>query len=258
MNAIPQPPVAPRPPADPAAFRRRLIDAAAQPYRRAGRFASHWARGKLAGDPAFVHILQHGLLAGCRRILDLGCGQGLLAAWLLAARRLHAAGDWPANWPAPPATGSLRGIELMAADVERARAALGADAEFVAADMCEAPFGEADAVVILDVLHYVPVAAQDRVLARIRDALPAGGTLLLRIGDAAGGLPFRISNWVDHVVTFARGHRLSRLHCRPLADWRRTLEGLGFVVDSRPMSAGTPFANVMLIARLSEPAADRR
>jgi hypothetical protein len=121
-------------------------------------------------------------------------------------------------------------------------------ASFVAADMCDADFGQADAVVILDVLHYVPIAAQDEVLRRVRDALSPQGVLLLRVGDAAAGLPFRISNWVDFVVTTLRGHRLTRLHCRPLEEWKRVLASLGFTVQSQPMSEGTPFANVMLVA----------
>jgi SAM-dependent methyltransferase len=68
-----------------------LIDAASAPYRAAGRFAWHFARGKLRGDPVFAALLAQGLLAGRARVLDLGCGQGLLAAWLLAARALEAA-----------------------------------------------------------------------------------------------------------------------------------------------------------------------
>ena len=35
-----------------------LIDAASAPYRRAGRFAWHFARGKLGMDPVFRHVLQ--------------------------------------------------------------------------------------------------------------------------------------------------------------------------------------------------------
>jgi hypothetical protein len=72
----------------------------------------------------------------------------------------------------------------------------------------------------------------------------------MRVGDADGGLPFRISNWIDHLVTFARGHRLSRLYCRSLRDWQALLRQLGFTVESVPMSQGTPFANVLLVARL--------
>ncbi len=236
-------------------FLKSLVDRAAAPYRQAGRYAWHFARGKLGGDPAFAALLERGLLAGRDRVLDIGCGQGLLTAWLLAARQAAAEGHWPASWPAAPQPAHVRGIELMQHDVTRAEAALApavaaGTASFVAADMCRADFGQADAVVILDVLHYVPIEAQDDVLRRVRDALSPGGVLLLRIGDAAAGLPFRISNWVDFVVTTLRGHRLGQLYCRPLADWEKQLSALGFHVEARPMSEGTPFANVLLVARL--------
>jgi SAM-dependent methyltransferase len=233
-------------------FLRRLIDRAATPYRAAGRFAWHFARGKLGGDPVFAGLLEHGLIPDQARVLDIGCGQGLLASWLLSARAMHAAGDWPAHWPAAPAPRALHGIELMASDVARARRALGDAAVFTTADMCEADFGRADAVVVLDVLHYVGIAAQDDVLRRIRDALAPRGVLVLRVGDADGGWPFRFSVWVDHVVTFVRGHRNSRLHCRPLAHWKNALATLGFRVPSLPMNKGTPFANILLVAELDQ------
>jgi len=237
---------------------RRLIDRASSPYREAGRYAWHFARGKLGGDPAFANLLARGLLTGRSRVLDIGCGQGLLTAWLLAAGEEAAAGGWPEEWPPAPSPSHIRGIELMQHDVDRCEKALKAAvqdgrASFVAADMCKADFGQADAVVILDVLHYVPIAAQDDVLRRVRQALSPGGVLLLRIGDASAGLPFRISNWVDFTVTTLRGHRLTRLHCRPLAEWQRVLASLGFRVQVQPMSEGTPFANVMLVAHV-EPA----
>jgi len=40
-----------------------------------------------------------------------------------------------------------------------------------------------------------------------------------------------------------------RFHCRTLAEWVAALERAGFRVETAPMSAGTPFANYMLIAR---------
>ena len=237
-----------------AQFVRSLIDRAATPYRQAGNYAWHFARGKLGGDPAFAGLLERGLLTGRKRVLDIGCGQGLLSAWLLAAQASASEGRWPQAWPAAPSPEHVRGIELMQHDVDRADEALRTEvaqgrASFVAADMCTANFGQADAVVILDVLHYVPVAAQDEVLRRVRAALPPDGVLLLRIGDAGAGLPFRISNWVDFVVTTLRGHRLTKLYCRPLAEWQRVLASLGFAVQAQPMSQGTPFANVLLVAK---------
>jgi SAM-dependent methyltransferase len=149
---------------------------------------------------------------------------------------------------------SIHGIELMPRDVDRARRALGATARFTVGDMCSTDFGRADAVVVLDVLHYVSPEAQDAVLRRIREALAPRGVLLLRVGDAGGGWPFRFSVWVDHVVTSVRGHRNSRLHCRPLEDWKAALRQLGFSVRSLPMNRGTPFANMLLVAELGEAA----
>lgn len=241
--------------ATPSAFIQHLISRAAAPYRAAGLYAWFFARGKLGGDPVFAHLLAAGLLTGRARILDIGCGQGLLTSWLLAAQASSANGTWPETWPVAPQAVHIRGIELMAHDVARADSALAPSvsagcASFVQADMCSADFGQADAVVILDVLHYVPLAAQDEVLARVRRSLAPDGVLLLRVGDAAGGLRFSISNWVDHVVTTLRGHRLGTLYCRPLADWQDTLRQLGFVVQAQSMSEGTPFANVLLVARL--------
>lgn len=230
-------------------FLPRLLDLASEPYRRAGRFAWHFARGKLGGDPAFRALLERGLIRDGARVLDLGCGQGLLASWLLGAQRMHDAGEWPAGWPSAPHIAALRGIELMPRDVMRARDALGGAAEFVLGNICSTQFGKADVIVILDVLHYMDRQAQDDVLRRCRDALAPDGLLLLRIGDAAGGLPFRISNWVDHLVTFVRGHRLSRFTCRSVEQWHEALSDLGFRVEPLPMSQGTPFANVLMVAR---------
>jgi O-methyltransferase involved in polyketide biosynthesis len=106
--------------------------------------------------------------------------------------------------------------------------------------------------VILDVLHYITIPEQNEVLARVRHALPAGGTLLLRIGDAAAKRGFAASQWVDRIVTFVRGHRVVPQFCRTLAEWQAQLESLGFAVRSQPMSEGTPFANVLLVAHVKE------
>ena len=236
-----------------------LLDAASMPYRHAGHFAWRFARGKLGIDPVFRHLLYAGLIAPKARVLDIGCGQGLLASLLRQCATLERQGLWPGHWPAAPAGARVTGIELMERDVHRARAALGDTAEFICGDMRSTPFPEADVVVILDVLHYIAVPEQDEVLARVRRALPAGGRLLLRIGDAADTRAFRISQWVDAVVTFVRGHRVVPQYGRTLVQWVAQLESLGFEVKSEPMSQGTPFANVLLIARVHDsPRAERR
>ncbi len=232
-----------------------LLEQASAPYRPLGEFAWRFARGKLGGDPAFAGLLQRGLLPARSRVLDIGCGQGLLAALLGSLDGQSVAErHWPSGWPAAPAQCQVHGIELRPHDVETARQALahlGERARFTLGDMCRADFGQADTVVLLDVLHYVDHAAQLDVLRRVKTALAPGGTLLLRVGDASAGMPFRISNWVDTLVVFLRSGRLARLYCRTLADWQALLRNLGFAVEALPMDQGTPFANSLLVARLA-------
>jgi SAM-dependent methyltransferase len=228
-----------------------LIDAASAPYWSADLFAYFRARGKLRGDPAFTWILKEGLLGESQRILDLGCGQGLLAAWLLAARSRsdERPQNWPSEWPAAPRPKSIRGIEVRRRDIQRARHALGQKAEFELGDITEAEFGTVDAIVLLDVLHYIDYESQLCVLNRAQTALAPGGILLLRVADAGSGIRFTIGKYIDQTVLLTHHHRAPRVYCRPLPEWLEVLARTGFDSTTLPMSAGTPFANMMLIAR---------
>ena len=146
------------------------------------------------------------------------------------------------------------GIELMPRDVQRAQASVGSlplAPHFICGDMCNTALPACDVVVILDVLHYVSHAEQDKLLRRVREALQPNGRLLLRVGDMDHTRGFRISQWVDLAVTWVRGHRAPPTWGRSVPQWSATLQGLGFQVEAVPMSAGTPFANVLLVADLS-------
>jgi SAM-dependent methyltransferase len=226
-----------------------LLDAAARRFAPAGRFAVGFARGKLRHDPVFAAVLRRGLVPDRARLLDLGCGQGAFLALLLAAEEQYRAGRWPADWPAPPLQPSLRGIEVLRADVQRARLALGGDAEIEEADLRVARILPSDVIVLLDVAHYLEPPAQDRLLAAVADALPPGGLFLMRVGDTAAGAAAFLTRVVDHLVTLARGAGLHRFHTRTIPQWVAALERLGFVVGTELQSAGTPFANVLLVAR---------
>jgi SAM-dependent methyltransferase len=243
---------------NPEAAWRELHRRTCEPYRAVGPFAWHFARGKLGHDPVFRGLVTRGELRGGRgdqghglRVVDIGCGQGLLASLLQQLGEAQAQARWPTTWPAVAPACAYTGIELMPRDVQRAETAVGALAlapRFVCGDMRQVELPSCDLVVILDVLHYVDHAAQRELLARVHGALSTGGRLLLRVGDMGQPGGFRASQWVDRLVTWVRGHRVPPTWGRPLAAWQALLQELGFAVQSVPMSEGTPFANVLLVA----------
>lgn len=164
--------------------------------------------------------------------LDLGCGQGLLLA-LLREARPHL---------------SLHGIDAHPRRVDIARRALGADAVVEQRDLREPGFPQGcAAVALIDVLLYLP--EPDAVLHAAADALAPGGVLLVREPDANAGLAFaftRLSSWFDAAM---RGRSSAPIRYQPAGYWREQLASLGLAVDAQPMSGGTPFANVLFVAR---------
>jgi SAM-dependent methyltransferase len=231
-----------------------LIEAVSRPYRDAGRFAWHFASAKLRHDPFFGHVLAHGLIPDDARILDLGSGQGLLAAWLMGAHAWHRERmtAWPARWPAPPRPRSIHGIDLTRSDVSRARIALrehGAQIRFECGDIRVMSFPSSDVVVACDVLHYVDADAQQAILQRVRTSLAPDGVLLLRVSDADAGWRAALDRAVDFGVQIGRARRANRLTCRSIPEWLALLDALRFHVTPMPMGHGTHAANRLLIAR---------
>ena len=76
---------------DAAVAWRAMVTAASEPYQRAGKFAWHFARGKLGRDPVFRGMLERGDLAARAHVVDIGCGQGLIASLLWACQQQQAA-----------------------------------------------------------------------------------------------------------------------------------------------------------------------
>jgi SAM-dependent methyltransferase len=225
---------------------RAAVERAAQRFRPAGRTPYHFARGKLGGDPVFAAVLRQGLIGDGARIVDIGCGQGVLAALLAEAER---ASDWPAGWARPPRDWTLRGFDLRRDAVaagNRAIEALSGRARLEVGDARAMALPASDVAVIFDVLHYIDHDSQQAVLQGVADCLVDGGRLLLRVGDESAGWRFRVTLVGDWLITLMRGTPWPRFWTRPLPQWIALLERLGFNVKQQPMSEGTPFANVLL------------
>ena len=213
----------------------RVANAAMTRYAGTSRVVYGMLHGKLRGDPVYRELLRRGIDAA-PRVVDLGCGRGLFLSLILAAR---GSGTRPA----------LHGIEINPAAARVAGRALGDAATIVEGDLAEKAIPPCDVVTLLDVAHYLPVSAQDDLLARIRAALPPGGRLFVREANAAAGAGFLAVRAAERLAAIARGDGFRRFAYRSTAEWSRCLDTTGFSVEATPMGGGTPFANVLLEAR---------
>jgi 2-polyprenyl-3-methyl-5-hydroxy-6-metoxy-1,4-benzoquinol methylase len=226
-----------------------LIDAAASLYRSAGKFVFHFARGKLRHDPVFLAVMKNGLIKNGMTVLDLGCGQGLLFALLRSAESLYQRGQWPDDRPAPALGLDLHGIELRESEAAIARKALGSSATVEASDLSRGEVPHGDVMVLFDVLHYLDADAQVDLIKRIAQAISPGGLLLVRDADAAAGFSFQVTRFAERIAAISRGHFRQRFHFRSRSRWNELFVEYGFAIETMPMSEGTPFANVLWVAR---------
>jgi 2-polyprenyl-3-methyl-5-hydroxy-6-metoxy-1,4-benzoquinol methylase len=228
---------------------RLLVDAAAERYRGAGQYAWHFAKGKLGWDPVFHFLLKQGLLPQRGRLLDLGCGQGVLMSLLQVANDRFAKGQWPEGWPTPPRDLQMHGVELRSDRARAARLALGDGMVITQSDIRDLDLPQCSVITILDVLLYLDREEQRTLLEKCARAFEAGGVLLLREADASHGPAFQATHWAERIACWTRGQFSQSLFYRPADEWKALLGSLGFAVDVEPRSTGTPFDNVLFIAR---------
>jgi SAM-dependent methyltransferase len=222
----------------------RLVEETSRRYVPCGAFHWEFVRGKLRGDPLYQALLERLGAASHGTLLDLGCGRGIALALVDTARR--SCGD-----PDSPTDLALIGVEQRPSTARVARVALGPSARIEIGDLEHYEPPPADVVLLLDCLHYLPAAAQERLLALVARSLRPGGRLLVREPDAALGPRFWITRAAERACALVRGDWRQRFHYRSEREWLELLSRHALAGTAVPVRRGTPFANVLIEGRAS-------
>jgi 2-polyprenyl-3-methyl-5-hydroxy-6-metoxy-1,4-benzoquinol methylase len=175
------------------------------------------------------------------RILEVGCGRGLLCAHLALGSGAR---------------------EVVGIDVDRDKLAVaqkiqpearrsGARLDFHAVAPGELPEGSWDAILIVDVLYLMPLSAQRRLLADCAAALARGGILLVKEMAQTPRWKFRW-NYVQETLAvqclrLTQGSdRMVFASPEALGSW---LTAAGLLVEQRPMSRGYVHAHHLVLGR---------
>lgn len=206
--------------------------------------AWEFARGKMRGDSVYRETVARGLLRSGRTLLDVGCGQGLMLAFLADARRTFLSGTWPPGWAEPPEFGRLIGVELRPRAARLARRALAGVADIVEGDARQYASAGCDAILLFDVLQMMTAPEQDALLAALAATLEPGGVMLVREADAGAGWRFQAIRAGNRLKAIVTGRWRQRFAFRSTREWLASFDRLG--LDAAPQLADNgPHANVL-------------
>lgn len=169
-----------------------------------------------------------------RRILDIGCGFGLFAAYFGQTNRGRA----------------ITGVDPDGRRIEMAtRVAknLGLDKHrFVQGDARELEPGKVfDAIYVLDVMHHIPEQDQLSVLQSLEQKLAPGGILILKDITTTPYLGLKFTEYLDRVMVGWDEPLAYRHH----DEWKELLSQLGFKVRVVLIPDILPYPHVVLAAR---------
>lgn len=166
------------------------------------------------------------------RILDIGCGFGLFAAYFgqtQPARRI--VGVDP----------DARRIAM----AQRVSSSLGLENEFIAGDARDVSLGGGFAgAYVLDVMHHIPRADQLPMLERLRDVLAPRGVLVVKDITTEPHLGLKFTELMDRAMV-GWNEPLAYRHHR---EWGEMLTSLGFHVRMVRVPDVLPYPHVVIAA----------
>jgi SAM-dependent methyltransferase len=179
----------PAPPRPVRAGSKEHTRATLRRYRHLEAFPRLFARFKILLDPMFPRLAD--FVKPGWKVVDIGCGYGVPAAWLLTL------------YP---------DLEFLACDpmAERARIAarvLGENARVANVGAMDLTLDnvQADALLLLDVLHYLEDQQVLELLGRLKAALASHGSLIIRL--TIPETPFSLFRFVEEKRLWVKGRK---------------------------------------------------
>ena len=198
-----------------------------------GRWLQGYVRGKLNSDPVYGAAADL-IIANTLPVLDVGCGIGLFAHYL---RLMGCDADY-------------LGIDLDAKKIRIAKDAAGEDRSMRFEDIpCEALPAWQGNVVILDTLHYLAAATQQRLLWDAATRVVPGAALIIRSVLRDRSWRFGITRFEELFMHSVRWMPHGVQHYPDREELQAPLLEAGLTVQIDPLWGHTPFNSYLVVAR---------
>lgn len=121
---------------------------------------------------------------------------------------------------------------------------------FVLGNLLDMEYPEAEAVILVDTLHYWSQDKQRDIIVKACDALRPGGVLVFRDAHEASGWRHRLTRWAECLTT-AIGHnrRGDGLYFFGEDFYLRAFESSGLVLQDRPRNMGRGSNQVLILRK---------
>lgn len=165
------------------------------------------------------------------KILDLGCGEGLLSNYLALSSPKR----------------KVTGIEIAPERLLRAKKGI-ENASFCVGDIVKAPYPKSDAVVLFHVLHHLPNKnAQEDVIKKAKNSLEKNGKLIIVEVHVKPTIKYLAAWFADHfLVPWVFERRFyTKAYFRKEHEWVSLLKELGLKIKVSEETSGRPFPNVI-------------